>query len=95
MYSRRDILDLVLVDGKARGVIARNLVTGEIERYSAHAVILATGGYGTVYYLSTLAVNSNASMLLTPGEKVRFLPIRALYKYTQPVYLCLMIIRLN
>ncbi len=54
MYSRRDILDLVLVDGKARGVIARNLVTGEIERYSAHAVILATGGYGTVYYLSTL-----------------------------------------
>ena len=61
MYPRRDVLDVVVVDGKARGVIARNLVTGEIERHSAHAVILATGGYGTVYYLSTLAVNSNAS----------------------------------
>ncbi len=61
MYPRRDVLDMVIVDGKARGVIARNLVTGKIERHSAHAVILATGGYGTVYYLSTLAVNSNAS----------------------------------
>jgi succinate dehydrogenase / fumarate reductase flavoprotein subunit len=61
MYPRRDVLDIVIVDGKARGVISRNLVTGEIERHSAHTVILATGGYGTVYYLSTLAVNSNAS----------------------------------
>jgi len=61
MYPRRDMLDLVIIDGKARGIIARNLITGEIERHSAHAVILATGGYGTVYYLSTLAVNSNAS----------------------------------
>lgn len=61
MYPRRDVLDMVIVDGKARGVIARNLVTGKIERHSAHVVILATGGYGTVYYLSTLAVNSNAS----------------------------------
>lgn len=61
MYPRRDVLDMVIVDGKARGVIARNLVTGKIERHSAHAVILATGGYGTVYFLSTLAVNSNAS----------------------------------
>lgn len=61
MYPRRDMLELVLIDGKARGIIARNLITGEIERHSAHAVVLATGGYGTVYYLSTLAVNSNAS----------------------------------
>lgn len=61
MYPRREMLDLVIIDGKARGIIARNLVTGEIERHSAHAVVLATGGYGTVYYLSTLAVNSNAS----------------------------------
>ena len=61
MYPRRDMLELVIIDGKARGIIARNLVTGEIERHSAHAVVLATGGYGTVYYLSTLAVNSNAS----------------------------------
>jgi succinate dehydrogenase / fumarate reductase flavoprotein subunit len=61
MYPRRDMLDIVVIDGKARGIIARNLITGEIERHSAHAVVLATGGYGTVYYLSTLAVNSNAS----------------------------------
>lgn len=61
MYPRREMLDIVIIDGKARGIIARNLVTGEIERHSAHAVVLATGGYGTVYYLSTLAVNSNAS----------------------------------
>ena len=61
MYPRREMLDIVLIDGKARGIITRNLITGEIERHSAHAVVLATGGYGTIYYLSTLAVNSNAS----------------------------------
>lgn len=61
MYPRREMLDLVLIDGKARGIITRNLLTGELERHSAHAVVLATGGYGTIYYLSTLAVNSNAS----------------------------------
>ncbi|NHB67631.1 fumarate reductase/succinate dehydrogenase flavoprotein subunit [Perlabentimonas gracilis] len=61
MYSRREMLDLVVIDGKARGIVVRNLITGEIERHSAHAVVLATGGYGTIYYLSTLAVNSNGS----------------------------------
>jgi succinate dehydrogenase / fumarate reductase flavoprotein subunit len=61
MFPRREMLDLVLVDGKARGIITRNLISGEIERHGAHAVVLATGGYGTIYYLSTLAVNSNAS----------------------------------
>lgn len=61
MFPRRDMLELVVIDGKARGIITRNLITGEIERHSAHAVVLATGGYGTVYFLSTLAVNSNAS----------------------------------
>ena len=61
MFPRREMLDLVLIDGKARGIITRNLVTGEIERHGAHAVVLATGGYGTIYFLSTLAVNSNAS----------------------------------
>jgi len=61
MFPRRDLLELVVIDGKARGIITRNLITGEIERHSAHAVVLATGGYGTIYYLSTLAVNSNAS----------------------------------
>ncbi len=61
MFPRREMLELVIVDGKARGIITRNLETGELERHSAHAVVLATGGYGTIYYLSTLAVNSNAS----------------------------------
>jgi succinate dehydrogenase / fumarate reductase, flavoprotein subunit len=61
MFPRREMLELVLIDGKARGIITRNLITGEIERHGAHAVVLATGGYGTIYYLSTLAVNSNAS----------------------------------
>lgn len=61
MFPRRDVLDIVLIDGKARGIIARNLVTGEIERHAGHTVVLATGGYGTIYFLSTLALNSNAS----------------------------------
>ena len=61
MYTRREMLDLVIVDGKARGIIARNLITGEIEKYAAHAVVVATGGYGNVYYLSTNAMSSNGS----------------------------------
>jgi len=61
MYNRHEMLDLVVVDGKARGIIARNLVTGKLERYGAHAVVLATGGYGNVYYLSTNAMGSNVS----------------------------------
>ena len=60
-YSRHEILDLVVVDGKARGVIVRDLVTGKIERHSAHAVVLGTGGFGKIFYLSTLAMNSNGS----------------------------------
>jgi succinate dehydrogenase / fumarate reductase, flavoprotein subunit len=61
MFSRREMLDLVLVDGKARGIIVRNLVTGEIERYAGDAVLLCTGGYSNVYYLSTNAKNSNVT----------------------------------
>lgn len=61
MYNRHEMLDLVTVDGKARGIIARNLVTGEIERHSAHAVIIASGGYGNVYFLSTNAMGSNVT----------------------------------
>ena len=61
LFARREMLDLVVIDGKARGIIVRNLVTGEIEKYAADAVCLATGGYGTVYYLSTNAVNSNVT----------------------------------
>ncbi len=61
LHARTEMLDLVIVDGKARGIIARNLVTGEIERHSAHAVVLATGGYGNVFFLSTNAMGSNGS----------------------------------
>jgi succinate dehydrogenase / fumarate reductase flavoprotein subunit len=72
MYPRREMLDLVIIDGKARGIIARNLLTGEIERHAAHAVVLATGGYGTIYYMSTLAVNSNASAAWKAHKKGAF-----------------------
>ncbi|HUX61675.1 MAG TPA: fumarate reductase/succinate dehydrogenase flavoprotein subunit [Ignavibacteriaceae bacterium] len=61
MFSRREMLDLVIVDGKAQGIIVRNLVTGEVESHSAQAVILATGGYMNVYFLSTNAMNSNVT----------------------------------
>ncbi|MCK5442554.1 MAG: fumarate reductase/succinate dehydrogenase flavoprotein subunit [Maribacter sp.] len=61
MYNRHEMLDVVKVDGKARGIIARNLITGEIERHSAHAVVVASGGYGNVYFLSTNAMGSNAT----------------------------------
>ncbi len=61
VFARREMLDLVVIDGKARGIIVRNLMTGELERYVGDAVILATGGYGTAYYLSTNAVNSNVT----------------------------------
>jgi len=72
MYPRREMLDLVVIDGRARGIIARNLITGELERHSAHAVVLATGGYGTIFYLSTLAVNSNATAAWKAYKKGAF-----------------------
>ena len=61
MFPRREMLDLVVIDGKARGIVTRNLVTGEIERWAADAVLLATGGYGNLYYLSTNAGNCNVT----------------------------------
>ena len=61
MYNRHEMMELVIVDGKARGIIARNLITGEIERHSAHAVVIASGGYGNVFFLSTNAMGSNVS----------------------------------
>ena len=61
MYNRHEMLDVVKIDGKARGIIARNLVTGEIERHSAHAVVICSGGYGNVFYLSTNAMGSNVT----------------------------------
>ena len=61
MFNRHEMLDVVIVDGKARGIITRNLVNGKVERHSAHAVVLATGGYGNVFYLSTNAMGSNVT----------------------------------
>jgi len=61
LYTRYEMEDLVIIDGKARGIIARNLVTGKIERFSAHAVVIATGGYGRSFFLSTNAMSSNCS----------------------------------
>ena len=61
LHERHEMLDLVLVDGKARGIIARDLTNGQIKRFAAHAVVLATGGYGNIYFLSTNAMNSNGS----------------------------------
>lgn len=61
LYNNREMLDLVVKDGKARGIITRNLITGEVERHAGHAVLLCTGGYGTIFYLSTNAVNSNGT----------------------------------
>ena len=69
MYSRTEMLDVVLVDGKARGIIARDLVTGKIESHSAHAVLLCTGGYGNVFFLSTNAKGSNATAIWRAHRK--------------------------
>ena len=61
LFPRHEMLDLVIIDGRARGIIARNLITGKIERYAAHAVVIATGGYGRTFFLSTNAMGSNGS----------------------------------
>ncbi len=71
-YTRHEMLDVVIVGGKARGIIARNLVTGEIERHSAHAVVIASGGYGNVFYLSTNAMGSNATAAWKVHKKGAF-----------------------
>ena len=64
VFTRYEMLDLVIIDGRARGIIARNLVTGKVERFAAHAVVIATGGYGNAYFLSTNAMGSNGSAAL-------------------------------
>ena len=69
LFTRHEMLELVMVDGKARGIIARNLDTGEIERHSAHAVILASGGFGKIFYLSTLAMGCNGSAIWRAHKK--------------------------
>jgi len=68
-YSRREVLDIVIIDGRARGVIVRNMLNGKIERYAAHAVVMATGGYGNAYFLSTNAMHSNGSVAMQAYRK--------------------------
>lgn len=72
MYNRHEMLELVKIDGKARGIIARNLVTGEIQRHSAHAVVIASGGYGNVFFLSTNAMGSNVTAAWRVHKKGAF-----------------------
>ena len=72
MYTRHEMLDLVVVEGKARGIIVRDMVTGEIKRFGAHAVVLATGGYGNVFFLSTNAMGCNASASWVAYKKGAF-----------------------
>ena len=69
VYTREELVDIVLIDGKARGIITRNLIDGKLKKYEGHAVILATGGYGNVYYLSTNAMTSNASAAFRAYKK--------------------------
>jgi succinate dehydrogenase / fumarate reductase flavoprotein subunit len=69
LYTRRDVLDMVIIDGRARGIIVRNLVTGEIEKHAGHTVVLATGGYGNVFFLSTNAMGSNVTPVWSAFKK--------------------------
>ena len=69
LYTRYEMLDVVIVDGRARGIIARNLVTGELERFAAHCVVLGTGGYGNAYFLSTNAMGCNCSAAIAAYRK--------------------------
>ncbi len=73
MFNRHEMMDIVLVDGKARGIISRNLISGAMERHSAHAVVIASGGYGNLFYLSTYAMGSNASAAWKAHKKGAFL----------------------
>lgn len=75
MFSRHEMLDVVVIDGKARGIIARDLVSGKLERYFGHAVVLCTGGYGNVFYLSTNAMGSNATAVWKAHKKALSLAI--------------------
>ena len=69
LFTRYEMLDLVIIDGRARGIIARNLVTGEIKRFAAHAVVIGTGGYGNAFFLSTNAMGSNGSVAIQCYKK--------------------------
>jgi succinate dehydrogenase / fumarate reductase flavoprotein subunit len=95
MYNRHEMMDIVTVDGKARGIITRNLLTGELDRHAAHCVVLATGGYGNVYYLSTNAMGCNISAAWRAVNVVHTWLIHVLPKFTQPAFLFQVIIKVS
>jgi succinate dehydrogenase / fumarate reductase, flavoprotein subunit len=95
LFPREEMLDLVVADGKARGIITRNLINGEIERHEAHAVLLCTGGYGNVYYLSTNAKNSNATAIWRCHKRGPHSAIPATRKFIRHAFLSREIINRN
>ena len=95
LYTHYEMMDLVLVDGKARGVVVRHLITGEIETHSADAVILCTGGYGNVFYLSTNAMGCNVTATWQAHKKGAFLLTHVLLRFILHVFLYMEIISLN
>ena len=92
-FNRREMLDIVIIDGRARGIIVRNLITGEIERYAAHAVVLATGGYGRTFFLSTNAMGCNGSAAIQAFKKGAFPPTSPSPRSTPHVSPCMVRIR--
>jgi len=86
MYSRHEMLDLIVVDGRARGIVVRDMLTGEIDARVADAVILATGGYGNVFYLSTNAKGCNATAIWRAYKRGRGSRIRASRRSIRPAF---------
>ena len=86
LYTRYEMQDVVIVDGRARGIIAKNLVTGELERFAAHAVVIATGGYGNAYFLSTNAMGCNCTALSLATARVLYSQILHTFRFTRLVF---------
>ena len=95
MYTRHEMLDVVVVDGHAKGIIVRNLVTGEITRHAADCVVLATGGYGNVFYLSTNAQACNVTATYRAHKRGAVLQILVSLRYIRLVFLFMEKIRPN
>jgi succinate dehydrogenase / fumarate reductase flavoprotein subunit len=87
MYARHEMVEVVIIDGKARGIIVRDLVTGELERHFGHAVVLASGGYGNVFYLSTNAMSSNVTAIWKAHKKERTLATLVIRRFILPAFL--------
>lgn len=84
MFNRHEMMDVVVMEDRARGIIARNLITGELERHFGHAVVIASGGYGNVFYLSTNAMGSNSSATWQAFKKGAFFANPPLHRFTLP-----------